>query len=361
MRPHPILSSLFVAALVVTGPGSSDLPGASAPTVATAEAGARDDSGQAGPPPSQAASNARVGFWRPSSFKDSSGFARALDAGQAKTVFDKLRQISDVFRETPVLKSAIGFEVQLKHSVDASVSVATAGAPSRLPTSVISVFLFDYIQPCATCPIKPVEESAAQIVLDINKLDAFFDKQPYESDKEAGMYLAPLRRGDLAGFPVYEIAGKGSKVLLTNDNTRPIWVAVSQERYIKAQIAKWQSTISKMKPPYDQNGRRTIAALESELTGLPASDRAAPSYVGGSPRSARSSGLGSASDRGARALVVANPEFFDVTRPKTSLQMAALRTYRPEVLLREPAYYIGKRLREAITTVDWKKIAGLLQ
>jgi len=41
--------------------------------------------------------------------------------------------------------------------------------------------------------------------------------------------------------------------------------------------------------------------------------------------------------------------------------VAALETYAPDLLLREPNYYIGKKAVEAMKTVDWKKIASLLQ
>ena len=75
----------------------------------------------------------------------------------------------------------------------------------------------------------------------------------------------------------------------------------------------------------------------------------------------RPSGVCSASARGARELVVPNPAFFDHARPRTSVQVAALETYAPDLLLREPNYYIGKKAVEAMKTVDWKKIASLLQ
>lgn len=154
--------------------------------------------------------------------------------------------------------------------------------------------------------------------------------------------------------------GKGPKLLLTNDNTRPIWVPVSQERYIRSKITGWQKQIARTKPPYDQTGRRDVAALEAELAGLSAAARVAASYIS-NEHSSRPSGLGSANERGARAIVATNTAFFDRARPKTSFQMAAVETYPQELLMRTPNFYMGRVVVEAMKTVDWKQIAGLLQ
>ncbi len=294
-------------------------------------------------------------------FSSPYGSSWGLDPAQIKIIYEKLTRMSQVFRETALLKANVGFEVKVFHTAGAGGPIKD-GATLRMPRSTLSILLFRYIQRCSTCPIEPEAESSTQIYLAVNDLDGFYDswQQPFARDAAAGMYLAPLGQGQLAGFPLYQAPGKGSKLLITSDNTRPVWVPVSQERYILGKISTVRNQIAKMKPPYDQNGRREIADLEAELAGMSAERRAAPAYID-SARSTRRSGLGSAHERGARAIVVTNTEFFDRTRPKTSFQMAEVETYPQDLLMRAPDFYMGRVVVDVMKTVDWKRIAALIQ
>jgi hypothetical protein len=258
-------------------------------------------------------------------------------------------------------QSALVTEAQAKHATGVSIGIPSKHA-AMLPASGIEIFLFDYTQSCGTCPTKPVEESRAILRLGINAPDAFYDtwQRPFATDAEGPMYLAPVRVGEFAGFPVYAPPGYPPRVLLTNDNTRPIWVPASQERVIRGRLAELQREVARMKPPYDRQRRDTIAALEAELAGLSPADLAAPAYTAGGG-SARPSGLARGTDRGARALVATNPAYFDLTRGKTSFQMAAVSTYPTDLLTRPSGGFAAQKLLAAMKATDWKKVAGLLQ
>lgn len=355
---RPIFASAVLVVIVFTvlASASGRTPSTSAST--TAASGPVQD--QFEPHPSQAAANVQVGFWRPSTFDSPYADQSGLVAAQVKAVYDKLRGISDVFREAPVLQSHVGFEVLLQHT--AASPGMKDGATPRLPTSSVSVRLFTYIQMCATCPIQPEVESSGGIALHINDLDLFYDswQQPFQRDEAGAMYLAPMEVGKLAGFLIYRGPGKHPKILLTNGNTRPIWVPVSQERYITSRITGLQNRLAKIKPPSDQTARRELAALEAELAGLSAADRAATAYVGFG-NSERASGLGSASERGARAIVVTNTAYFDRTGPPTSFQMAVVETYPPDLLMQTPTAFTARMVVEVLKTADWKQIAGLIR
>jgi hypothetical protein len=274
-------------------------------------------------------------------------------------VHDQLRQISDVFREVAVLKSPVGFEARV---------IQTAGSPrgigktTRMPPSSMSIFLFDYIQACPTCPIEPVGESRCQVHLWINDVDLLYPtwQTPLEKDEEGSIYIVPCRVGEFAGFPMYD-GWNGPYVLITNDITRPLWVPVSRERHIRAKITNLQKLVQKLKPPSDQQARADMAALEAELAGMSPAERASQAYVGGSPAT-RAAWLSPANDRGAQALVATNPAFFDLTRPRTSFQMAILDTYPKNLLTPgRPDGFIYSKLLEAFKEVDWKRLVSLLQ
>ncbi|MBI4455423.1 MAG: hypothetical protein HY644_05935 [Acidobacteria bacterium] len=307
----------------------------------------------------QAAANARGGFWRPAGLDSPNGAASGLNPAQIKTIHDKLQQISDVFREVAVLKSPVGFEAKAFHTVGSDPGI---GKKNSMPASSVAIYLFDYDQTCPTCPIEPVVESRCHVHLWINNVHLLYHswQTPFEKDNEGPIYVAPRRIGEFAGFPVYD-AGSGPYALLTNDITRPVWLPVSRERYIRAKIATWQNHLLKLKPPNDKQGRADIAELEAELDRMSPAERASPAYVGGKSAS-RSTWLSPADDQGAQALVATNPAFFDLTRPRTSFQMAILNTY-PKNLLSpgRPNGFIWRKLLDAFKEVDWKRVAGLLQ
>jgi hypothetical protein len=272
-------------------------------------------------------------------------------------VHDQLRQISDVFREVAVLKSPVGFEARVNQTAGSARGI---GQTTRMPPSSMIIFLFDYIQACATCPVKPVGESHCYFHLWINDVDLLYRPIPIDKDEEGSIYVLPRRVGEFAGFPMYD-AGNGPYVLITNDITRPLWVPVSRERRIRAKITNLQKLVQKLKPPSDQQARADIAALEAELAGMSPAECASQAYVGGSIAT-HTAWLSSANDPDAQALVAPNPEFFDLTRPRASFQMAILDTY-PKNLLSpgHPDGFIYSKLLEAFQEVDWKRLVSLLQ
>lgn len=312
---------------------------------------------QVGYNPWPAEATSRAGFWRPTVLGSPYGAQCGFNPAQIRTVQDQLRQVSEVFREVAVLKTPVGFEAMVHLTAGSARGI---GQKTRMPPSSMSIFLFDYVQPCATCPIAPVGESHCFFHLWINNVDLLYRQIPLEKDEEGSIYVVPRRVGEFAGFPMYD-AGNGPYVLMTNDITRPLWVPVSQERYIRAKIADTQKWAEKLKPPRDQQARAELAALEAELAGMSPAERASQAYVGGT-HPVLPAGLSPANDPGAQALVAPNPAFFDLTRPRTSFQMAILDTYPLNLLSPgHPDGFIYGKLLEAFKEVDWKRLVNLLQ
>jgi hypothetical protein len=67
----------------------------------------------------------------------------------------------------------------------------------------------------------------------------------YETDAEGKIYVGPLRKGDLAEFPIYQSPGRQQKVLIMEDLARQVWVPVSQERYIRSRISEEQRLVDR--------------------------------------------------------------------------------------------------------------------
>ncbi len=321
--------------------------------------------GQSGQPgrlmaPPQDRAHARPGAWRPSSFDRPYDPHSELSRTEFKVVTEKLRAISEVLRESPVLKSPVGFEIAVRHAAGFSTE-AFRETSKQLPGSSVTVQLFRYIQTCETCPIEPEAESSAHIVIRFNNIYPLFPlwQKPYENDDQGPIYVGPFKKGDLAGFSVYQAPGRGPKFVLTNRVTRPVLVPVSQERYLRARIGRAQKGLDGYRSRGQTNDYliRDIAAFEGELAGLSQAQRAAPAHIAGASTSA--SGLSPAIDPKSQALVAPNPEFYDRTLPRTSLQIAVVETYPPELASVRTSFVVQK-LQELLDTADWKRIASLL-
>ncbi len=302
------------------------------------------------------------GHWEPASISSPYGKAWGLSATEIKTISGEMTAIADLITEScPVLRAPVGFQAKVYQAVG-----GTTGAPrearQQFPTSHLSLYLFKYLRECPTCEIEPEVEASGKIVIAFNEMDALFPlrQKPFAVDEAGPIYVGPAAQGRLAGFPVFQSPGKGPKFVLTNHASGPgerFWLPVSQERYIRAEIAAAQ----KVQQAAAGHGRtnsyqeRRLSRLEEELNGLSAAERAADAYVGG--HSSRPSGLISPTDSKAQALVGPNPQFYDRRLPLTSLQIAVIET---SPAIPNTATFMGRTLKTILDSVDWQAVGAEL-
>lgn len=310
--------------------------------------------------PSQDVAHGHAGLWRASTFHTPDAANWKLSPAQVNTIHAKLKLISDVFRDVPALKPPVGVEILVNHGAGGN-GITSDGGVLRMPPSGIDLRMFVYGQTCESCAVRPAEESSGDIGIEINSIDVLYEnwRQPYATDDKGPMFVAPNRVGELAGFPIYEAPGRGRKVVLTNGNTRPLWVPVSQERYIRHLLAVAEKSIADYRSRGKTNAyaERDARELEAELAGLSAAELSAPAALGG--RSTRKSGLTAAGPT-TRLLVSTNPDFFDRTLARTAFQIAVVYT-RPPDLRSIRTSFVGQKLQAVMDATDWQRIASLLQ
>ena len=85
---------------------------------------------------------------------------------------------------------------------------------------------------------------------------------------------------------------------------------------------------------------------------------AKPACVGGTSK--RPSSLMSGTDPKAQSLIAENPGFYDRGRGRTTLQMGVVETY-PAQLIDVARSFAGRKVPEALPSIDWKKVAALLE
>ena len=298
------------------------------------------------------------GFWEPPLFDAPYGPAWGLTLAEIKAIHGRLGAVTEILRKSPILKSPIGFQVRVYHTVGGSRG-APRDARQRLPMSRVSVFLFKYLRECTSCAIKPEVESSGHVYLTFNDVDELFPspQKPFATDDQGPIYVGASRVGDFGRFPVYQSPGKGRKFVLTNSISNPLWLPVNQERYIRAEIAAARKTLES----YTARGRsnpyqiKRIEILEEELNSLSASERIADAYIG--DYTTRPSHLAAGKSATAQALVAPNTAFYNRRSTRISLQVLVVSTY-PAVL--NPSTFMGRTVQGVIDSVDWDAVARLL-
>ncbi len=137
------------------------------------------------------------------------------------------------------------------------------------------------------------------------------------------------------GRPVYALDAFHETVIVSNG--RPLWVPVTGEQFLRAMVKYARDRKAREDENERQSGRpplpanqsgegMRLRACEQELAALPASQRQRPAYWAPAPADQPLlTGLTSGDARGARPVVMMNPEYFDPAMPRTAVQLILCR------------------------------------
>lgn len=335
-----------------------------------------------------------------------------LSTEEASALGDKLHRIVDVFRALPLLNPPKG--VQVRSSLLATSPAAVSSETASPASAKVIVALRAYVRNRTTGEVRQSRREAP-IEVAVNLLPLGL---PYSGDSDGPMYLEPVVVGQIAGASVYDTG-----VVLLTKISRPMYLPVAQERFLLSQIeaarqglsdyqgarahgapdGTWADEkeeairvfekslrgIAKRDPAHADELRadflahldvtesvkrqegisytfdtqagaesftKRIRSLEQELAALSADERRAPAYIGGATERAS---LLSMAVADTHRLVVPNPEFFDRTLPRTSLQTLAISA--PE-LDRRRFFRALLRLRASIREqLDYQQLRSLLE
>jgi len=319
------------------------------------------------------------GRWEPMHALGSRG---QLTGPQEGVLNAELKDIFDVFRSAAPLDPPRGYRVVAGGALCDEHS-CPAGAPA---TALMSVVMHPFLRNIKTGVISQagLKFDGASIDVELNRVRVAW--RPY--DAGANLLIEPAVTGHVAGYPVYEhrylvvtknprplyvpltqeeyIRGrithqkaalgdtretiaKGSPLAQWLANRKATTDAFMEGNAILAQTdpAKAAQQRKDYQRGMDETERMlrsqesantgaltdasnrstgTIHALESELAGLSAKDRAAPAYLPtGRNSSRRASGLASGPDgANTQMLIVPNPAFFDPALPRTAIQVITI-------------------------------------
>jgi hypothetical protein len=289
------------------------------------------------------------GVWREPTFGTT--YKGDLGPGDVKALRAQLDRIAEIVRKAPPLAKLDSWDALLNQGYEGRPQ--EKGKPTGEPDQAGLQFrLFRYTQFCKTCPPKPEAESSIFIRVSFNSRKLLLpEKDCVRRDAQGKICVLPATLRQVAGFPVYQ----GLVMFIQRDPSRPLFLPVSQERYIRAAIAAEEKSVASYARlgKTDPKTETRLSDLQAELAGLTPAERAAPAYHNSGKR-VRPSGLGSPGSRESRPLVTDNPELFDPALPRTAFQLAAITTHPLDTK-------VSVLARALLEGVDWGQVQAAMQ
>ena len=218
---------LIISVLVLVGVICSSIPFASAMSMEEA-CGNTDDN----------LASFSKGRWLPwtDDHLDQEGLDAALVDGQRKL----LTELSEPFMSLKVLNPPPGVEAMPHRSIGEKQEMGEPVAGARF---IIRIFHPTY---------EEAGESSAKVEVFVNNLlPLFYGIGGGEIKDDGGsMFLEPSRVGELGGAAVYWSGRPRDCIAVFKANERPLWLPVSQERYLRAQIKAVEDRVEYARSEY---------------------------------------------------------------------------------------------------------------
>ncbi len=340
-----------------------------------------------------------AGRWLPWSTDDGGG--TELPSRVTEPIFDRLGAVLDLFQSIPTLRPPMGVELRPSRSIR---RVGTGDTRDRI---IHSWLLIQVFHPT----LEVAGEASASVRVEVNSLTPLlYDAAgPLIEDSTGPIFIEPVLVGEVSGNPLYQTRIR-TCVAVLKAHDRQVWLPVSRERLLRAQIAEFRSrageadnevsaalaeqleadkemdeTICRLRatdPVAADRMEREVAAmrrelerqrpevvagmgrmndtvtgwiarLEAQLAAMSPAERAQPAYVTGAGSVLEI--LADPADEGARALVAPNPDYFEADQALTRFQLITVRM--SSLADHPPETAIVESVRREL---DWEVLMGFL-
>jgi hypothetical protein len=348
-----------------------------------------------------------------------------LTEAQMRDLSAVLGRISNVFRSAPALDPPIGFHPRF--SFQSGYRWEQESVPGRDPIPLWADLALFRINPdCPDCPIGEGEEARANIEIWMNDIEALFSTGEVMQDGRK-MYVVPRTESTEHGFPVYEgglvvitrrdaplglpvsreqylrnwidksraesAAGKEriesaspeameekvgrmhadvEQAIAKMEEIDPAAAAKMREELARSE-AETPAAMEEQKPALEQARAQgmsqydgLITSVEKELAAMTPEQRRSPARVLGSTGagSAMSDAAGLViSETEGNPVLFLNPDFFDRSLPRTTIQLIVLRSVQggdpSAAMANDPVTYGFRRNIDA--TLDWRALQAILR
>lgn len=298
------------------------------------------------------------GRWRP----DVVNLA-AYPASFRPTLQRSLTEVSALLRAVPLLAPPAGAAWAVVTGYDDSV-------PERgpVPLSMAAIVLLRF-QDCASCPVHDESEGRRMLSVEINRPETAVVSLSFRDP--AGRTMFEWRPEQSVSADITRT--RGGHLVMTRPGRPPLWLPVSHEAYIRAQLAEY-STLGQRMPDM----AKALAEQEQALRELEKTDPAAAKEARAALRAAGTpaltaganpavamlteelNGLSPEDRRKPAALadgatiVVTNPAYDDPALPRTAAQVIVVR-------FESPQDYFLEDVVDRLKPLDWSGLMRLFR
>ncbi len=310
-----------------------------------------------------------LGGWKQSAIAAADGRFYGLTLAQSRLYLARIDSVMQVLRAAPVLNPPTGIRATAwKDFCCTSQCQLSKTCGTRPPYGRIWLLLNYFIANNPTAPPFTIDELRTEVELFFNSPHRVFDGSPLTRLADGrGVFWLPLAATQIGGMTLYRNQGSDDRYVFFTRGRVPLWLPVSREQFLTALLREREADLAKnladvpaaYRDQIVQANGPLLEPLRAQLRSLSAAERASQAWV--NDRMGNRDMLVPANSEEGRALVALNPDYFDLARPRTDVQLIVLRLEGIPSEPRKPGYVncsdLGSdRLVQLVKEVNWAKV-----
>jgi len=308
------------------------------------------------------------GTWKRGVGVDGPGM-KGLTPAQLRLFRSKMDSVAAVVRATAVFNPPVGFVANAWQDYCCTPQCKQSGTCGKRPAHGRLWLNLNYFLGVGRGPVTDGELRA--------EAELYFNDPDRIWNGDAGVVLPDGRKtlrqpepwGKIGGLTLYHNQERGDLYAFFTSprrGARPLWLPVSNEQYLEALLRPREEALANdlktLPASFHEKLKQGYALMidppRAQLRGMSAAERAAPAWVG-------SGGLPvPANTADARPVVVFNPDYFDMSLPRTDIQLIVLRLEGIPLEGRKPGPQLqycsdvsNERLWQFVEQMNWQAMA----
>lgn len=310
-----------------------------------------------------------VGGWKQSAIAASDARFYGLTLAQSRLYLARIDSVTAILRSAPVLSPPTGIRATAwTDFCCTSQCQLTKTCGTRPPYGRIWLLLNYFIASKPTATPFTIDELRTEVELFFNNPNRVFDGSPLARLPDGrGVFWLPQPWGQIGGMTLYHNQGGDDVYAFFTRGRVPLWLPVSREQFVTSLLRVREADLAKnladVPPAYQAQVRQAnsllIDPLRAQLQAMSATERASQAWLNN--RMGNGDILVPANSDDGRPLVALNPDYFDLARPRTDIQLIVLRLEGIPLQGRKPGYAncsdLGSdRLVQLVREVNWARV-----
>lgn len=276
----------------------------------------------------------QLGGWKQSRQMPSDGRFYGLTLAQSRLYLARMDSVTAILRAAPVLSPPTGIRASAWTDFCCTSQCQLAKTCGTRPPYGRIWLLFNYfIASKPTDTPFTIDELRSEAELFFNNPNQVFNGSPLTRLPDGrGVFWLPQPQTQVGGMTLYRNQTDGGDLYVFFTRGRvPLWVPVSREQFVTSLLREREADLAKnladVPPAYQDQVRKAhgllLDPLRAQLQAMSAGERASQAWLNNTMGNGDI--LVPANSSNGRALVALNPEYFDLARPRTDVQLIVLR------------------------------------